>query len=209
MKTSSLALTITLCLLVSGVSARQTEEVIDLPNCQLKVRTIHAQAKGPRFIMMEGVPLSGAVFERLANQLADRLDATSSLIDFPGVAGSHLKEATYDWGPLRACLKSYLDTQASHVFVLGDLAMPVIAPLLRETPGIQELVSFNSVIKPSEVSPPFPINFLRCCPYLAVAVSAIMPAAFFKSRLRTVGLDRQASVLPEEMDLRYTEMVAN
>lgn len=209
MNTRMISLFATLLTLTFNVAARQISEQIDLPSCQLMTRTINAGADGPRFIMMEGVPLSGAVFEKLGNQLTDHLNASSTLIDFPGVGGSSLKGQNYNWGPLRNCLREFLAKQPAHVFVLGDLAMPVIAPLLQETPQIRGLVSFNSVIKASELHPPFPMNFLRCCPRLAVAVSSVTPAAFFKHRIRTIGLSRPDSVSEAEMNSLYVEMRQN
>lgn len=197
--------------LAPQAQAGMTEEVVDLPTCSLHLRVIEgsAQAAGARFIMMDGVPLSGAVFKNLGERLAVRLDATSTLIDFPGVGGSILNGENYGWTPLRECLRAYLATQPANILVVGDLAMPVMAPLVHEFPKIQGLVIFNSVIKPSELHPPFPMSFMRCCPRLAVAVGSITPGVFFEKRIRDVGLGRPDRVSPEEIHALYVEMRKN
>lgn len=197
--------------LVPPAQAGMTEEVVELPTCSLHIRVIQgsAAAAGPRFIMMDGVPLSGAVFKNLGEQLALRLNATSTLIDFPGVGGSTLKGEHYGWTPLRACLRSYLATQPTSMLALTDLAMPVMAPLLHEFPKIRGLIIFNSVIKASEVHPPFPLSFLRCCPHLGVAVGSITPGFFYKKRIRDIGLGRSDRVSPEEIQALYTGIRKN
>jgi len=197
--------------LIPHAQAGMTEEMIDLPTCTLHVRIIKgsAEASSPRFLMMDGVPLSGAIFEHLGNRLSARLGATSTLIDFPGIGNSALKGKNYGWNPLRECLRSYLATQPPHVFVLGDLATPVMAPLVPEFPKIQGLVVLNSVIKPSQVHPPFPMSFLRCCPLLGVAAGSITPRFIYENRIRYIGLGRPESVSPEEIHALYAEMRQN
>lgn len=199
-----------LCLMPSA-HAGQTEEQVDLPTCTLQLRVIQGTAEpgGPRFIMMDGVPLSGAVFKPLAERLATRLGATSTLIDFPGVGRSRLKGGYYGWEPLRECLSAYLATQPPHTFVLADLAMPVIAPLLKSSPQIRKLVVMNSVLTPSQLKPPFPLNFLRCCPRLAVAVGSIVPDAVFDNRIATIGLGRPDKTSPGEIRALTEEMQRN
>jgi pimeloyl-ACP methyl ester carboxylesterase len=198
-------------LLLPQAQASVVKEIIELPTCSLQLRIIKASeaASGPRIIMMDGVPLSGAVFQNLGDQLSVRLDATSILIDFPGVGGSSLNGKHYGWSPLRECLRQYLATQPPSIIVLGDLAMPVVAPLLHELPKIQALVVLNSVIKPSEVHPPFPLSFMRCCPRTAVLFGTITPGVFFKKRIRDVGLGRPDKVSQEEIDSLYAGMREN
>lgn len=71
----------TFLFLVPDAPAGLTEEMADLPTCTLYLRVIKgpAEAAGPRFIMMDGVPLSGAVFKHVAERLSERLNATSAL----------------------------------------------------------------------------------------------------------------------------------
>lgn len=201
----------TFFVLLPQAQARMTEEVVDLPTCTLHVRIINgsAEATGPRFIMMDGVPLSGAIFNHLGERLSVRLNATSILVDLPGIGGSTLKGENYGWNPLRECLRSYLAGQPPHIFVLNDLAMPVVAPLVPEFPKIRGLVILNSVIKPSQLHPPFPMSFLRCCPRLGVAVGTITPRFIFENRIRYIGLGRPESVSPEEIHALYAEMRQN
>lgn len=200
-----------LCCLAPHAQALQTEERIDLPTCTLQLRVIKgsAEAAGPRFIMMDGVPLSGAVFNRLGERLAARLDATSTLIDFPGVGRSTLKGTHYGWNPLRQCLRTYLATQPPHLFILGDMAMPVIAPLLNVSPQIRKLVVLNSVIKPSQLHPAFPLNFLRCCPQLAATIGGIVPDALLENRVRAIGLGHPEQSDPEAVHALTVEMRQN
>lgn len=197
--------------LLPDATAGMTEADVDLPGCTLHTRTIQgpATASAPRFLMMSGVPLSGAVFRQLGERLATRLSATSTFIDFPGVGGSALKGERYGLQAIRSCLREYLAAQPAHLFVAGDLAMPVIAPLLPETPQIKALVVLNSVIKPSQVQPPFPLNFMRCCPSLALAIGSITPRAVFEMRIRDIGLGRPESVDPEEIHALYAELRHN
>lgn len=206
-----LILLATLLGLTPQAQAGQTDQQVDLPSCTLHTRTIQgpADASGPRFLMMSGVPLSGAVFKPLGEQLSARLAATSTFIDFPGIGGSALKSERYGLQALRTCLREYLATQPANLFVLGDLAMPVVAPLLAETPQIQGLVVLNSVIKPSQVQPPFPLNSMRCCPSLAPAIGLLTPRAVYEMRIRDIGLGRPDSVDPEVIHALYREMRHN
>ncbi|MBI5782495.1 MAG: alpha/beta hydrolase [Gammaproteobacteria bacterium] len=187
------------------------EQMVDLPTCTLHLRVIKESAKaaGPRFIMMDGVPLSGAVFQHLAERLSERLNATSTLIDFPGVGSSTLKGQNYGWSPLRECLRSYLAIQPPFILVLGDLGLPVVAPLFPELPNLRGAVIFNSVVKPSELHPPFPLNFLRSSPRLAVAVGSITPRFIFEKRIRDLGLGRPETVSREEIGALCAEMRQN
>lgn len=203
---------LSLCtVLLPNAMAGTTEADVDLPGCTLHTRTVQgpAKASGPRFLMMSGVPLSGAVFTQLGERLAARLSATSTFIDFPGVGGSALKGERYGLQALRSCLRDYLATQPAHLFVVGDLAMPVVAPLLPETPEIKALVVLNSVIKPSQVQPPFPMNFMRCRPNLAPAIGSITPRAVYEMRICDIGLGRPESVDPEEIHALYSELRHN
>lgn len=206
-----LAVLAALVCLAPHTQAGQTEEQVDLPTCTLQTRIIQKPtgSAGPHFIMMDGVPLSGAVFQPLAERLAKRLGATSTLIDFPGVGRSRLKGEHHGWVPLRECLRAYLATQPPHTFVLADLAMPVVAPLLKESPQIRKLVVMNSVLMPSQLHPPFPLNFLRCCPRLATAVGGIMPDALFENRIKAIGLGRPEKSSPAEIQALTVEMRQN
>lgn len=193
------ALFAALLCLAPHTHAATTTQQIDLTSCRLHTRTVQVSgtAPGPHFLMMSGVPLSGAVFTPLAEGLAARLGATSTLIDFPGVGASRLKGDRHDLRTLRACLREYLSTQPAHVFVVGDLALPVVAPLLTEAPPIRGLVVFNSVVRPSQLKPPFPMNFLRCCPALAPVIGAITPRAVYAARIRAIGLGQPERVDPQ------------
>ncbi len=69
-------------LLLPQAQASVVKEMVELPNCRLQIGIIKPSTvtSGPRFIMMDGVPLSGAVFQNLGDQLSMRPDATSMLI---------------------------------------------------------------------------------------------------------------------------------
>lgn len=194
-----------------AAQAELTEQMIELPTCILHLRIIKgsAEAGGPRFIMMDGVPLSGAVFQHLGDRLSERLNATSTLIDFPGVGSSTLKGQNYRWNPLRECLRSYLVSQPPFILVLGDLGLPVVAPLFPEVPKLRGAVILNSVIKPSELHPPFPLNFLRCYPRHAVVVGSVTPGVIFEKRIRDLGLGRPETVSREEIGALCAEMRQN
>jgi pimeloyl-ACP methyl ester carboxylesterase len=206
-----IVLLVTVFLPLPPAQAAMTEEMIDLPTCTLHVRTFKGStdANGPRFIMMDGVPLSGAIFKHLGEKLSVRMNASSTFIDFPGVAGSTLKGEKYQWAPLRTCLRSYLETQPPHVFVLADLAAPVVIPLLPALPNIQGLVAMNTVIKPSQVHPPFPLNILRCCPRMGVALGSITPRFIYEQRIRNLGLGRPQAVEAQELHALYAELRQN
>lgn len=197
--------------LVPDALAGPTEEMVDLPTCTLHLRVIKgpAEAAGPRFIMMDGVPLSGAVFQHLAERLSEHLNATSALIDFPGVGSSALKGTNYGWNSQRECLRAYLASQPPFVLVLGDLGLPAVAPMFPELPNLQGAVILNSVVKPSELHPPFPLNFLRCCRRLAVAVGSMTPRFMFEKRIRDLGLGRPETVSREEIRALCAEIRQN
>ena len=203
-----IALVVSVLVFAPEADAALTETNVDLPTCTVHVRVIRGSdsAAGPRFIMMDGVPLPSATYIRLAEQLSQRLDTTNLLIDFPGVGGTTLKGDNYGWGPIRECLRAYLATQPPHILVLSDLALPAAAPLIREIPAVQGLVIPNAVIRTSEVKPPFPLNFLRCCGRLAVAVGTLTPRPFYERRIRTVGIGRPEAVSRDEIRALYKEM---
>jgi len=193
------------------LQAEMIEKDIDLPNCILHVHMTNHEVteEKPLFVMMEGVPLSGKIYYKLANELVDKMNAQSILIDFPGVGSSEIKNEDYSWDKQRECLRSYLVTLPAHILVVSDLALPVAAPLTLEPLDINGLIVANSVVKPSETKPPFPMSFFRCCPGMALAVSAITPRFILETRINSLGIGRPESVDKEEIRELYNEMKRN
>lgn len=198
-------------LFTSFAQAELVEQDIDLPTCHLHLHRIDANidASRPLFVMMEGVPLSAMIYRKLALALADRLDAQSILIDFPGIGKSFLKGEQYGWPVQRECIRSYLSKLPPHVVVVSDLALPVVAPLALEPLPIRGMVISNSVIKASVTKPPFPMSFFRCCPQSALFFSAITPGFILENRIQHLGIGRPELVDADEINKLNMEMRTN
>jgi len=182
-----------------------------LASCTLQVRVVgqpEVQA-GPRFVMINGVPLSSAIYRKVAQRLQERLAATSYLIDLPGTGGSTLNGKDYSWPALRACIHSQLKELPPHLLVMDDIAPLSALPFPQAYANTEGLVILNAVTRPSEVHPPFPLSFLRCCPDLAVAVGSVTPRAIFLARIRGLGIARSEAVSTKELNSLYAEMMAD
>ena len=198
-------------LFTSFAHAELEEQSVDLPTCHLHLHRTDPDivASRPLFVMMEGVPLSAMIYRKLALALADRLNAQSILIDFPGIGGSFLNGEKYGWTEQRACIRSYLSKLPPHILVVSDLALPVVAPLALESIPIRGMVVSNSVIKASVTKPPFPMSFFRCCPQSALFLSAITPGFVLKNRIKYLGVGRTELVDEDEINKLNAEMQTN
>ena len=200
------------CMLAMGCAACAQAELIeqdlDLPTCHLHLHRTDANidTSRPLFVMMEGVPLSAMIYSSMALTIAEKLDAQSILVDFPGVGKSFLKGAQYGWPEQRECLRSYLSQLPPHVVVASDIALPVAAPLLLENIPIRGMVISNSVIKASVTKPPFPLSFFRCCPQVALFFSAITPGFILQNQIMQVGIGRAEFVDEAEISILSAEM---
>lgn len=180
-----------------------------LQNCTLKVRTIGSSNKAhtPQFVMMNGVPFSSAIYTKLADKLDKKLLATSYLIDLPGTGGSHLYRGEYSRQAIRQCVQDYLTTLPSHILIIDDLALLAAFPLLIDKPtNTKGIIILNAPLKPSTTNLPFPMNFLSCCPSLAVFTELLTPRFFFIDQIRGMGIDRQKVVSEYELNAFYNEL---
>jgi len=159
--------------------------------------------------MLNGVPLSSAIYRKVADRLKKELAATSYLVDLPGTGGSSMTNGDYSWLAIRECIHSYLAGLPAHTLVMDDLAPLAVLPLPGNQTRTQGLVILNAVIRPSEVHPPFPLNFLRCFPRLAVILGSITPRAVYLARFRALGIARPEMVNKDELRALYAEMRAD
>lgn len=169
-----------------------TTETRELPagDCQVHTRRIGAptSAHGPLFIAVNGVPTTALIYQDLSEALAQRLDAQVLMVDLPGTGGSRLLHADYNWSTQRACLRAYLAQQPDFTLIVHDVAGPILLPLLGEVPQLRRVVVFNTVLKPSAFSPPFPLNCLRSCLFLSKPLAYAAPYWFYEYRVRDLGI---------------------
>lgn len=180
-----------------------------LNNCTLQVRVIGKPETpaSPVFVMLNGVPFSSAIYQKLADELQERISAVSFLIDLPGTGGSSLNDQNYTRHAIRECVQSYISTLQPHTLILDDLAILVAFPLLEPAQlYTNSLVILNAPIKPSGVSLPFPMNLLSCCPTLGVGMGSITPQWFFHDRIKEIGISRQALVSDTDLQYLYEEL---
>lgn len=173
-------------------------ETQDVPagNCQVHARRIGNadHSTGPLFIAVNGVPTTALIYQDLGEALTKRLDANVLMVDLPGTGGSRLRSGDYSWTTQRACLRAYLAQQPEFTLVVHDVAGPILLPLLGELPQLRRVVVFNTVLKPSEFSPPFPLNCLRSCLFLSKPLAYAAPFWFYEYRVRGLGIARDERV---------------
>lgn len=169
-----------------------TSETQELPaaDCRVHTRRIGrpASTQGPLFVAVNGVPTTALIYRGLGEALAQRMDAQVLIVDLPGTGGSRLLHTDYSWSSLRECLRVYLAQQPDFTLIVHDAAGPVLLPLLDELPQIRRIVVFNTVLKPSEFSPPFPLNCLRNCLFISKSLAYATPFWFFEYRVRGLGI---------------------
>jgi pimeloyl-ACP methyl ester carboxylesterase len=158
--------------------------------CSLHTRRIgnSEQPRGPLFITVNGVPTTSLIYQGLGEALVKRLNADVLLVDLPGTGGSRLHSGNYSWTAQRECLRAYLAQQPDFTLVVHDVAGAILLPLLDELPQIRRVVVFNTVLKPSEFSPPFPLNCLRSCLFLSKPLAYATPFWFIEYRIRDLGI---------------------
>lgn len=175
-----------------------TTEMRDIPDagCSVLVRRIGdpGHPQGPLFIAVNGVPSTARIYLGLGEVLARRLDAGILMVDLPGTGGSRLHSGNYSWTTQRECLRAYLAQQPDFTLIVHDVAGPILLPLLGELPQIRRVVVFNSLLKPSAFSPPFPLNCLRSCLFLSKPLAYAAPFWFYEYRFRDLGIARDERV---------------
>ena len=169
-----------------------TAEMHEIPagDCRVHSRRIDnpGHTQGPLFITVNGVPTTSLIYQRLGEALEKRLDADVLMVDLPGTGGSRLHSGNYNWSTQRECLRAYLTQQPDFTLVVHDVAGPILLPLLDELPQIRRVVVFNTVLKPSVFSPPFPLNCLRSCLFLSKPLAYAAPFWFYEYRVRDLGI---------------------
>lgn len=158
------------------------------------------------FITVNGVPTTSMIYRNLGEALAKRLDANVLMVDLPGTGGSRLHGGNYNWSTQRECLKAYLAQQPDFTLVVHDVAGPILLPLLGELPQLRRVVVFNTVLKPSEFSPPFPLNCLRSCLFLSKPFAYAAPFWFYEYRVRDLGIARDERISRAEIHAMFDEL---
>jgi pimeloyl-ACP methyl ester carboxylesterase len=187
------------------------ERDIELSDCIIHERTISQSpdSTGPLFVMVNGVPVTSLIYLDLACELVKRLDARVILADLPGTGRSYLKDGCYSWSRQRECLGDYLSRQDHHILVVHDISGPIALPLVSELSVIDRLVVMDTIIKPSEFSPPFPMNWLRSYFFISKPVAYLMPFFIYEYKFRDMGISRNDKVPSEQIESIYGELCYN
>ena len=187
------------------------ERDIELSGCVIHERTISQSPDSsvPLFVMVNGVPVTSLIYLDLAYELVKRLDARVILADLPGTGRSYLKDGDYSWSRQRECLGDYLRRQDHHILVVHDISGPVALPLVNELAVIDKLVVMNTIIKPSEFSPPFPMNWLRSYFFISKPTAYLMPFFIYEYKFRDMGISRNDKVPTEQIEVIYDELCYN
>lgn len=185
-----------------------SERDYELAQCVLHERelTVRGTQALATIIMVNGVPASSRIYEGLATELLRPLNAKVILLDLPGTGRSYLKKGKYSWTRQRQCLQRYLAYQAPHILVVHDIAGPIAIPLVGEVSTIKHLVVLNTIIRPSEFEPVFPMSCMRGCGLLAKPVSYSMPFYLYESRFRELGIQRNEKIDSEQIRAIYDDM---
>jgi pimeloyl-ACP methyl ester carboxylesterase len=187
------------------------ERDIELSECIIHERTISQSpdSSGPLFVMVNGVPVTSLIYLDLADELVKRLDARVILVDLPGTGKSYLRDGYYSWTKQRECLREYLGGQDPHILVVHDISGPIALPLVSDLAVIDRLVVMNTIIKPSEFSPPFPMNWLRSYFFISKPMAYLMPFFIYESKFRDMGIARNDKVPTEQIEAIYDELCYN
>jgi len=157
------------------------------------------------FVFVNGVPVTASIYLPLANELVDSINATVLLVDLVGTAGSRLFGDSYSWQTQRQLLEEFLMKQKPHTLLVHDAAGPVLLPLVGSIETIEELIILNTVIRPTELEPPFPLNFMQRTA-LAQPFSHFTTRSYYKRKIRDHGIDRDSSVSELFLNTLYREV---
>jgi pimeloyl-ACP methyl ester carboxylesterase len=199
--------------LVSHTSLLEYKEYkVTLSNCQLHISTMtnRSQASSSEsYIMVNGVPATSRIYFDLAQELTLQSGANTVLIDLPGTGQSTLIDETYSWNTQRSCLTEYLNNQHAHTLVVHDIAGQVLIPAKSELEKTEKLVILNTILKPSEFEPPFPMSCLKDCGIFTKPMAMMMPHFMFESKYEEIGLENEEHV--DELTIAgiYNELMAD
>lgn len=191
---------------------RYSIRTVELGLCTLHERTTSASsntAARPRFLMLNGVPVTSLIYENLAARLAQDFGIVSILLDLPGTGGSTLATTPYTWKQQGDCLQKYIQEQRDLILVLHDIAAPIVLPRLPQLNNVRGVVVLNALLKPSTHHLPFPLNCLRGCGPLSRPLAHMAPFFFYEWRLRNMGISRDEAVSSAWFRQLYKEVSAN
>lgn len=193
-------------------SLHYSERTVELGLCALYERATSASydtADRPRFLMLNGVPVTSLIYENLAARLAHDFGITSILLDLPGTGESTLATTPYTWNQQGDCLQKYIQERGKLILVLHDIAAPIVVSRLPQLHNVRGVVVLNALLEPSRHRLPFPLNCLRGCGPLSRPLANMTPFFFYEWRMRTIGISHDEAVSTAWFRRLYKEVLAN
>ncbi len=191
-----------------AVTAQQPEpanSVHTSSSCVVQTSKYGPSDAGTKLIMINGVPVTGMVFDPLARKLVELQDNLRvDVADLPGTGGSRLTDTSYNWTTQRTCIAEFFADRQEYFLLVHDAAGPVVLPLLARLKGIRGIIILNTVVKPTELEPPFPLSFMHKS-RLAEPLARLTPFFYYNSRMRTLGVSHDTLVSKEFMRRLYED----
>lgn len=158
-----------------------------------KSYTPHSWDGESQIVMVNGVPVTAMIYDSLARYLIEKLPVKVILIDLVGTGGSYLKDRHYSWTAQRTAMEKHFKTLGKFTLLVHDAAGPVLLPLLSTLSNIEKVIILNTVIKPSKLKPPFPLNVMQKTAIIR-PFAPLTPAWYYRQSIRKYGIDRKKSV---------------
>ena len=175
----------------------------------IQTRTYGSSNAYRELILFNGVPVTGLIFEPTAVQLVERKNNLRVIVaDLPGTGGSHLRDTSYSWSTQRDCIFEFLSGRQDYYLLVHDAAGPVILPLLPQLEGLEGIIILNTVLKPTALDPPFPLNFMHNS-RLAKPFARFTPFFYYNSRIRSLGVTHDERVGKEFMRRLFEDTKKN
>lgn len=190
-----------------------SQEVVDSafshPSCFVQTLIYGPSDADRELVLFNGVPVTGLIFEALARELTQsRSDLRIIAADLPGTGGSRLTDTSYSWSTQRTCVDLFLSGRRGYYLMVHDAAGPVILPLLPKLEGLEGIIILNTVLKPTVLEPPFPLNFMHSS-RLAGPLARLTPFFYYNSRMRSLGIVRNEHISDEFMRSLFEDTKRN
>lgn len=199
-----------------GVSSVSFSEQIDgysagyfsSGDCSLYVRELKASPEKATYILINGIPVTSLVYDRLARKIHSDLNASVVLVDLPGTGSS--RNSSYTWSSSEECVGRFLRSLKKEVYlVVHDIAGPISLPLLADDRiSIKGVVILNTILNPTAFRPVFPLSLIRMR-FLGAVVSPLIPFFYFEREMRKKGIDKNNSISKSEIRNLFNEFSRN
>lgn len=161
-----------------------------------------------KIVMVNGVPVTSMIYESLANKLIKKISVKIILVDLIGTGGSYLRDNRYSWDTQREAMKDYFKVLGKFTLLVHDAAGPILLPLLASVENIEKAIILNTVIKPTALKPPFPLNLMYKTKLMR-PLAPLTPKWYYRMKIKEHGITCVDKVSKDFLNNLYKKTTKN